>query len=150
MGAIVSDQEVQEFLSSQIVRATFDHDNDGTIDGSSLSLIVTTSEGLFLANIRGTYELPLLATVDAFAKHVVLQIIHCQCIKLFPELFRTGLTVCEEVAKLLEQIRKGELKLNHPLVQAEQAASVLCADSLPSRRYDALEPYDDSLEPYDN
>lgn len=144
MGDLVTDKEVSDFMSSQVVRATYDDNNDGTVDGDSLKLIVATSEGLFKANVRGIYELPLATNptgVDPFAKHVVLQIIHCQSIKRFPELFRTtASTVCEDVTKLLEQIRKGELKLDHPLIQATHAASMPSADSLPARGYEYLEP----------
>lgn len=142
MGAIVSDAEVTAFMSSPIVKATFDDDNDGVVDASSLAIIVDTSEGLFFANIRALYELPLSVPIDPFAKHVVLQIIHCQCIKRHPELFRaTAASICEEVAELLKQLRKGELRLNHPLLAPANAATGPAVDSIASRDLELLEPY---------
>jgi hypothetical protein len=139
MGTIVSDQEVSDFMSSQVVRATYDDNNDGTVDADSLKIIVDTSEGLFFATVRGIYQLPLQGAIDAFDKLVVLQIIHCQSIKRFPELFRNDTKVCDDVAELLKGIRKGELKLAHPLLEADQAATGPSVDSLPARGYEHLE-----------
>lgn len=132
MGAIVSEAEVTAFFSTGIVRATYDDDNDGGVDTASLALIIDTSEALFLAHVRGLVPVPLVAPVDPFAKYVVLQIIHCQSIKRFPEIFRQGLKVCEEVNELLKQIRKGELQLGGGAVPVADTSGP-AAYSMPNR-----------------
>ncbi len=114
MGAIVSQAEVEAYLSTPIVRATYDDNNDGAIDSESLRLIIEISEALFLAHVRGVVPVPLTAPIDPFAKYVVCQIVHCQSIKRSPEVFRQGLSVCEEVTAILKQIRSGELQIATP------------------------------------
>jgi hypothetical protein len=131
VGAIVTQQEVEYFLSTAIVRSTYDDDNDGGIDTASLALIIETSEGLFLAHVRGIIPVPLALPIDAFAKHVVLSIIHCQSIKRFPEVFRKGLTVCADVAELLKQIRTGELQIGGQVPITDNGGPT--AYSLPNR-----------------
>lgn len=136
MGVIVTRANVEDFMSSPVVRDTYDDNGDGNIDSGALEQIIELAEGMFFATIRGIYELPLVAPVDPFAKHVVLQLVHCQSIRRFPERFRNGLKVCEHVKELLTDIRKGNLKLDHPL-KSDGRGPV--ADSLPGRCYEALE-----------
>lgn len=108
---IISQAEAETFLSSSIARSTFDDNNDGSIDSSAIEQMLSISEGLFLANIRGVTPTPLVEPIDPFAKYVVLQIFHCQCIRRFPEVFRQGLSICDEVKDLLKQVRSGELQV---------------------------------------
>lgn len=141
MGIIVNPDEVKLFLSTKVVERTYDDNNDGTIDGPSLLLIIDVSEGLFLATIRGLYELPLVAPVDPFAKQVVLQLVHCQSIKRHPEVFRQdSKSVCDDVEMLLKQIRSGDLQLDIPL---RDGSTGPVAGSLTPRGYERLEPTPD-------
>lgn len=132
MGAIVTQAEVEKYLSTPVVRATYDDNNDGGIDGPSLAIIIASSEALFLAHLRGLVPLPLTAPIDPFAKDIVFQIVHCKSIKRFPEIFRQGNSVCEEVEKLLEKIRKGELKIDTAAPPAAEATGLGC-ESFTSR-----------------
>ena len=139
MGLIVSNDDVENFMSSPVVKATYDDNNDGTVDLASLGIIIDTSEALFFGTIRGIYALPLVGPIDPLAKHIVLQLVHCQSIKRFPEIFRNDTKVCEDAEKLLDQLRSGELKLAHPFLQGPDATNGPSVDSELPRGYGLLE-----------
>lgn len=134
-GLVTSDQ-VEAYLSSPVVMDTFDDDNDGTIDSVSMAQVLSDSQAMFLASIRGLYELPLVAPIDPFVVTVILHIVHCQAVKRFPERFKKGVKICEEAKELLQDIRKGDLQLAHP-VRGDGFAPQ-CA-SFDPRGYEAIE-----------
>lgn len=136
MGAYVDQPKVEAYLSSPVVVDTYDDNNDGAIDAAAIGRVITDAEAIFNATVRGIYELPLVGTLDPFVETVVLQLVHCQAIRRFPERFRNGLKVCEHVKELLTDIRKGNVQLGHPLLANARGPEVLSAEP---RNYDALE-----------
>jgi hypothetical protein len=135
-GLVTSDQ-VGAYLSSQVVIDTLDDDNNGVFDPASMAQVLADSQARFLATVRGIYELPLVAPIDPFVVTVILQIVHCQLVKRFPERFKKGVSICEEAKETLADIRKGELELAHP-VRGDGFVPV--CGSYESRGYDALDP----------
>lgn len=136
MGVLVTQQMVEDHMSSPVVKDTYDDDNNGVIDPAAMASAIDTSEAIFFGTVRGVYALPLTAPYDPLAIAVVLQLIHCQTIKRFPERFRNGLKVCEDVKGLLTDIRKGNLQLAHALISGSRDPE---AFSETSRGYGALE-----------
>jgi phage gp36-like protein len=112
---LVSGEQVEAYLSSPVVMDTLDDDNDGTIDTVAMAQVLADSQAYFLATVRGMYELPLTAPIDPFVVTVILHIVHCQLVKRFPERFKKGVKICEEAKELLQDIRKGDLQLAHPV-----------------------------------
>ena len=136
-GAYVTLQMVEDFLSSARAVATFDDGNDGEMDPAATGRVIADMEATFDASIRALYEMPLVAPIDPIVPATVLQLIHCQAIKRFPEVYRGAEHVCDDAKTILDQIRKGELTLDHPLRAGSFEPS---ADSLEPRGYETLEP----------
>lgn len=128
--AIVTGAMVEDYLSTPVVVDTLDDNNDGTIDINSMARVLADAEALFLASVRGTYAMPFVAPYDALAVTVILMLVHCQLVKRFPERFKRGVKICEEAKELLDQIRKGELQLDHPLKSTNDGPECF---SLPQR-----------------
>lgn len=112
---IVTLEMVEAFMSSPVVVDTMDDDNDGTIDTPVIEQLISFGEAKLLATLRGLYELPLVGPIDPYVQLLTLQIIHCLAVKRFPERFRAGLKVCEDVDAELAKVRSGEVQLNHAL-----------------------------------
>lgn len=141
MADLVSREQVEAYLSLPVVVDTLDDDNNGQVDNASFNRVLTDSQAIFLASIRGTYELPLTAPIDPFVETVILQIFHCQLIKRFPERFKRGVKICDEVTELLKGIRGGDYVLAHPV--RSDGFTPQCS-SKEERGYDLLEGTSDT------
>lgn len=133
---LVTQEQVEAYLSTPVVLDTLDDNNDGQIDIVAKDQVIADSSAIFMATVRGTYETPLIAPIDPFVITVVLQLVHCQLVKRFPERFKQDLTVCKEAKELLAGIRTNEYQLDHP--RRSDAGSPQC-DSYEARGYERLE-----------
>lgn len=141
MGEFVTTAIVEDFLSAQVVRDTYDDDNDGAFDVDAVNRHITDAEALVKGSMRGVYQLPLVAPIDPLVVSATLQTVHCLAIRRHPERFRAkGDAICKAAQDLREDIRKGNVQLDHPLIETARLPSV---DSFPSRGLESLERYVD-------
>lgn len=139
-GKYVDDTIVKDYMSSAIVRATYDDNNDGVIDPGVIAQEIRLAEARFDGVARAIYAYPLTSPIDPLVIDIVLRLIHCRAIKRAPEVARQqGVTVCEDVEALLKDLRDGKLVLDHALPAGGAGLEPAAMSECP-RGYDRLEP----------
>ncbi len=126
MGRYITQGDLEDYLSADVVAETLDDDNNGLPDPGAVDRIIADAENLVDRYLRGIYALPLTGPIDPSVVSLALNAAAAILASRHPEYVRIdGEKRKADVIAELTAIRNDEAQLAHALIAGAGVPDVI-------------------------
>jgi hypothetical protein len=142
MGLYVDQSQVENRLSSAVVRRIADDNNDGASDSGPVNELIDSAEAMFEGAVRDVYTLTALRASGSFrARQIVLDLVQALAAKRFPRAMgREWEPLMQDARTQLRDLREGRSALD--VVGSPEPAANKGGEILTGSVEDGAEPLD--------
>jgi len=117
VGLYIDQTKLEAFVAPHVVKQVLDDDDNGAPDASAVARCISDGEAILNGKLRGVYILPLIAPIDTLVETISLMLASGFLAQRHAEYVRyDGGKRLEEGLKLADQLREGDMQIDHPLV----------------------------------